>query len=299
MHNGASRCRLREESAPRRGAAGARRSSWRKVLTGTEREQAAEPSRRAWPGWLRRWAVARLDLDKLGIDFVLPGGTRLASANGRPLATVRVLHAVDLFRMLWDPEDTFAEGYTTGRVEVEGDLEGLLERIYTVSRNRRSPEWYTAQGLLEGTRNRARASVRRHYDLGNDFYALWLDRDMVYTCAYFPRAGCHARGSAGRQARSRLPETASRAGRDRVRSGMRMGRAGAAHGAQLRRHGPRVQHLSRADRLCAGARCARGHLQPSSSSKTTTVPSRGTATRSCRWGCSNTSACATTSRSAR
>jgi len=158
------------------------------VLTGTQREQTAEPSRRAWPGWLRRWAVERLDLDKLGIDFVLPGGTRLASANGRPLATVRVLHAVDLFRMLWDPEDTFAEGYTTGRIEVDGDLEGLLERIYTVSRNRRSPEWYTAQGLLEGTRGRARASVRRHYDLGNDFYARWLDRDMVYTCAYFPRA---------------------------------------------------------------------------------------------------------------
>ncbi len=158
------------------------------VLTGTQREQTAEPSRRAWPGWLRRWAVERLDLDKLGIDFVLPGGTRLASAKGRPLATVRVLHAVDLFRMLWDPEDTFAEGYTTGRIEVDGDLEGLLERIYTVSRNRRSPEWYTAQGLLEGTRGRARASVRRHYDLGNDFYARWLDRDMVYTCAYFPRA---------------------------------------------------------------------------------------------------------------
>jgi cyclopropane-fatty-acyl-phospholipid synthase len=158
------------------------------VLTGTQREQTAEPSRRAWPGWLRRWAVERLDLDKLGIDFVLPGGTRLASANGRPLATVRVLHAVDLFRMLWDPEDTFAEGYTTGRIEVDGDLEGLLERIYSVSRNRRSPEWYTAQGLLEGTRGRARASVRRHYDLGNDFYARWLDRDMVYTCAYFPRA---------------------------------------------------------------------------------------------------------------
>ncbi len=158
------------------------------VLTGTQREQTAEPARRAWPGWLRRWAIERLDLDKLGIDFVLPGGTRLASANGRPLATVRVLHAVDLFRMLWDPEDTFAEGYTTGRIEVDGDLEGLLERIYTVSRNRRSPEWYTAQGLREGTRGRARASVRRHYDLGNDFYARWLDRDMVYTCAYFPRA---------------------------------------------------------------------------------------------------------------
>jgi cyclopropane-fatty-acyl-phospholipid synthase len=28
--------------------------------------------------------------------------------------------------------------------------------------------------------------VHRHYDLGNDFYRLWLDERMVYTCAYFP-----------------------------------------------------------------------------------------------------------------
>ena len=28
--------------------------------------------------------------------------------------------------------------------------------------------------------------MRHHYDVGNDFYALWLDRRMVYSCAYFP-----------------------------------------------------------------------------------------------------------------
>src|SRR5581483_4824378 len=31
----------------------------------------------------------------------------------------------------------------------------------------------------------ARASIHRHYDIGNDFYRLWLDKDLVYTCAYF------------------------------------------------------------------------------------------------------------------
>jgi cyclopropane-fatty-acyl-phospholipid synthase len=33
---------------------------------------------------------------------------------------------------------------------------------------------------------RARRRVRQHYDLGNEFYRLWLDDEMVYTCAYFP-----------------------------------------------------------------------------------------------------------------
>ena len=32
----------------------------------------------------------------------------------------------------------------------------------------------------------ARENVHHHYDIGNDFYRLWLDDEMVYTCAYFP-----------------------------------------------------------------------------------------------------------------
>jgi cyclopropane-fatty-acyl-phospholipid synthase len=35
---------------------------------------------------------------------------------------------------------------------------------------------------LHGSRN----NIHRHYDLGNDFYRLWLDEQLVYTCAYFP-----------------------------------------------------------------------------------------------------------------
>ncbi|HXF82726.1 MAG TPA: cyclopropane-fatty-acyl-phospholipid synthase family protein, partial [bacterium] len=34
--------------------------------------------------------------------------------------------------------------------------------------------------------SRDRTAVRHHYDIGNDFYALWLDRRLVYSCAYFP-----------------------------------------------------------------------------------------------------------------
>ena len=42
---------------------------------------------------------------------------------------------------------------------------------------------------LSGTRHsreRDRAAITYHYDVGNEFYALWLDRRMVYSCAYFP-----------------------------------------------------------------------------------------------------------------
>jgi cyclopropane-fatty-acyl-phospholipid synthase len=41
-------------------------------------------------------------------------------------------------------------------------------------------------GLGQHSRQRDAIVVRHHYDVGNDFYALWLDRRMIYSCAYFP-----------------------------------------------------------------------------------------------------------------
>ena len=40
--------------------------------------------------------------------------------------------------------------------------------------------------LRSNTKRQARRNIVAHYDLGNDFYRLWLDARMVYTCAYFP-----------------------------------------------------------------------------------------------------------------
>jgi cyclopropane-fatty-acyl-phospholipid synthase len=41
-------------------------------------------------------------------------------------------------------------------------------------------------GAKAHSRRRDAVAVRHHYDVGNDFYALWLDRRCIYSCAYFP-----------------------------------------------------------------------------------------------------------------
>jgi cyclopropane-fatty-acyl-phospholipid synthase len=48
---------------------------------------------------------------------------------------------------------------------------------------RRAPR---LRGPVRHTRQRDAVTVRHHYDVGNDFYALWLDRRSIYSCAYFP-----------------------------------------------------------------------------------------------------------------
>ena len=40
--------------------------------------------------------------------------------------------------------------------------------------------------LNRNTRSGSRRNIAAHYDLGNDFYSLWLDPEMMYSCAYFP-----------------------------------------------------------------------------------------------------------------
>src|SRR6202140_2027808 len=72
----------------------------------------------------------------------------------------------------------------SGGVEIRGDLVRLLEEIYRAFGFSRPRPWWLWQRSNDA--RAARENVHRHYDLGNDFYRLWLDREMAYTCAYFP-----------------------------------------------------------------------------------------------------------------
>ena len=94
-------------------------------------------------------------------------------------------------KLIANPEYWLGEMYTVERIEVQGNLVDFLEIIYR-SLPRNSPG-KKRKGLLTPFNNTqsntlpvAFRNVHHHYDIGNDFYKLWLDRRMVYTCAYFP-----------------------------------------------------------------------------------------------------------------
>lgn len=93
--------------------------------------------------------------------------------------------------MVLTPEIGFCDGYSQEQIEVEGDLVRVLEAAYRPARSAmtnvlsRWLDWAQANTLRGSRRN-----IQHHYDLSNDFYRLWLDREMVYTCAYFPHEDC-------------------------------------------------------------------------------------------------------------
>ena len=85
----------------------------------------------------------------------------------------------------------FGEAYMTGRLDVQGDLQALLAfESHPAVREMHFSALDKGKFLASYLRSRnnarrARDNVRHHYDLGNDFYRLWLDESMTYSCAYW------------------------------------------------------------------------------------------------------------------
>jgi cyclopropane-fatty-acyl-phospholipid synthase len=136
------------------------------------------------PASVDRWLLSALArrVGARGLRYAI--GPVSAGAE-KPVATVRFADRGALVSLLRDPEVAFGDAYAGGRVEIEGDLVAALEEANRGSEGRRAAAWSWLSLLARHRPARARENVHRHYDLGNAFYAEWLDRALVYTCAYF------------------------------------------------------------------------------------------------------------------
>jgi cyclopropane-fatty-acyl-phospholipid synthase len=135
---------------------------------------------------LDHWALGRIQrsVASAPIRFVLWDGFALPSVAGSAIGTIRFKNRVALWSWVWDPELNFGECYMSGSVEIDGDLFPVLDAIYRALGPSKRRAWWLWQKSNDA--GIAKENVHRHYDLGNEFYRLWLDREMVYTCAYFP-----------------------------------------------------------------------------------------------------------------
>lgn len=134
--------------------------------------------------------LARLQngLGSAGVRLALWDGSSACRSTARHVATIVINDRPTLWRLLRDRDVGFGEGYSAGRIEVQGDLAAALEEVFQARRSLSDGPVVRAlrRWLPPNTRGRARANVHHHYDLGNEFYRLWLDERLVYTCAYFP-----------------------------------------------------------------------------------------------------------------
>ncbi len=85
----------------------------------------------------------------------------------------------------------FGESYMSGEIDIEGDLQQLFRLATAPSFAMLKLSWITKMDIVLrhlftlNRLGRAAKNISHHYDRGNAFYQLWLDKSMTYSCAYF------------------------------------------------------------------------------------------------------------------
>jgi len=121
------------------------------------------------------------------------GNTEIYGENGEQQPPIRLIlnEKLDLKEMLCDPELKFGEAYMDKKIDFEGDPKTvfrLLIQNQDLFNGNKNMEGFIQKFLKsqkETSCQKQAEKVQYHYDLGNDFYKLWLDETMSYSCAYF------------------------------------------------------------------------------------------------------------------
>ena len=138
-----------------------------------------------------RWILKSAGNPKVSVR--LWSGDEVQFSGGDPVACMEVRDRRALFELMRSPSVGFGDCYSEGRIEIDGDMKAFIVEVTRAKRRagRRSYYGPKLRSMIHAARANtmalSRHNVHHHYDLGNDFYKLWLDDRMVYTCAYFER----------------------------------------------------------------------------------------------------------------
>ena len=121
---------------------------------------------------------------KLWDDFAI--GT-----DEEAVATITFKNRAVFYQMLLSGEVAFGDGYSAGSIEIDGNLVDMIVEKNISQHSHSGVEslferMFSHRFRLPNTLGRAQRNIHHHYDVGNDFYRLWLDHELQYTCAYFP-----------------------------------------------------------------------------------------------------------------
>ncbi|NIQ93363.1 MAG: class I SAM-dependent methyltransferase, partial [Desulfuromonadales bacterium] len=134
-------------------------------------------------------------------------GAEWRHGSDPPQFTLELKHPAALHKIFWRPtEVSLGEAFIFDDFDVHGDLESSFElgdyllgrdwqlsekirlglKLFSVPRTSQSTDYGTAE--LRGrahSKQRDAEAVQYHYNVSNDFYRLWLDKYMIYSCALF------------------------------------------------------------------------------------------------------------------
>ena len=126
----------------------------------------------------------------LPVALELWNGKKLRSAE-QATVTLKINKPQGLFDLAKPSLGKLARGYVTRNYDFNGRMRDIISlgehfcgsQVRTVIKPRRLASWWKHSKPTD------RKNISHHYDVSNDFYALWLDQQRVYSCAYFKQTG--------------------------------------------------------------------------------------------------------------
>jgi len=114
-------------------------------------------------------------------------GTTEKYSEGEPVFKIIFNEPISKADIIKNPSLAFGEGYMTKKIEIEGSIQKAIESIYNNQDSFLNNSNMYAKLLRKASNNikHSKENIEFHYDIGNDFYKLWLDDTMTYSCAYF------------------------------------------------------------------------------------------------------------------
>lgn len=125
-------------------------------------------------------------LEHGGVHITYWDGDTYKYGQVEPYFHLYIKHPKAMRAILKNMSLGFGESYADGSIEIEGDLTGVGR---LVAENQQA--FFGLSKMLylvkphKNVRSTQKAFISHHYDLGNDFYKLWLDKSLMYSCAYF------------------------------------------------------------------------------------------------------------------
>ena len=117
--------------------------------------------------------------------------TEQTYGDGTPELTITFHEEVPLKAVMKNASLALGEAYQKGIIDVTSTvhhrpLQTLLTAAYqsadSFMKNPKLRKFLPKQSHSE---KKSKQDIHSHYDIGNDFYRLWLDKTMTYSCAYF------------------------------------------------------------------------------------------------------------------
>lgn len=139
-----------------------------------------------WENKLDSWVNQVRHQATLPLRLELWNGKRFDFSHD-PHVTVKVPQPSSLPYLLTPSLSNLGTAYVEGKLDIEGRADEIIDVGSALARRTLSPTGKFGRLAHHIRHNRKLDSeaIRYHYDVSNDFYRIWLDENMVYSCAYF------------------------------------------------------------------------------------------------------------------